>query len=157
MTQQSNNNSGTRTDGRMSPASEVSIYDDIRDRLKQVFEHRTYREIGDLTGVHPETVRRYMLEGRCSVAFLNQVAECTLTNGDWLLTGRGYRQLEKDARDMSSYELLALLTESQRNLEEQVARADEEIAALQSEIGAIKSAAAATDPNRAVRIRHAED
>ena len=61
----------------------------LHDRLREVAGDRTYRAVGDLTGHHPETVRRYMQGQAPSVEFLAAVCAALGVSADWLLTGRG--------------------------------------------------------------------
>ncbi len=64
----------------------------LQQRLRAVAGHRSYREIGEMTGTHPETVRRYMLGQAPSVEFLSAFSAALQVNGEWLLTGRGPTQ-----------------------------------------------------------------
>lgn len=61
----------------------------LHDRLREVVGDRTYRALADLTGQHPETVRRYMQGQAPSVEFLAAVCSALGVSADWLLTGRG--------------------------------------------------------------------
>ena len=45
----------------------------LHDRLSTAVGKRTYRSLSDLTGVHPETVRRYMQGQAPSVEFVSAV------------------------------------------------------------------------------------
>ena len=56
-------------------------------RMKQSAGHLTFREIGDLTGVHPETVRRYMTHGRPTAFFVASVCKVLGLPLDWLMFG----------------------------------------------------------------------
>lgn len=58
----------------------------------------TYRRIGDLTGTHPETVRRYMQGQSPSVEFVAALAGALSLSAEWLLTGRGPMKQE-DAKN----------------------------------------------------------
>lgn len=61
----------------------------LRDRLREVLKELTCREVGEMTGVHPESVRRY-LQGRAPNAdFLLSLCSAMGLNGHWLLTGQG--------------------------------------------------------------------
>lgn len=59
------------------------------DRLSAAAGNRSYRHLSDLTGIHPETVRRYMQGHAPSADFLATMCRGLGINGDWLLTGRG--------------------------------------------------------------------
>ncbi|MDX2131302.1 MAG: helix-turn-helix transcriptional regulator [Planctomycetota bacterium] len=61
----------------------------LHQRLRAVTGHRSYREIAELTGTHPETVRRYMLGQSPSIEFISALSSALQVNGEWLLTGRG--------------------------------------------------------------------
>ena len=71
---------------RMALDMEVST---LHERLLQAAGDRTYRALGDLTGQHPETVRRYMQGQAPSVEFLAALCTGLGLSADWLLTGRG--------------------------------------------------------------------
>ncbi|CAG0956104.1 hypothetical protein PHYC_00473 [Phycisphaerales bacterium] len=61
----------------------------LQQRLRAAMGRRTNREIGEMTGTHPETVRRYLHGHPPRVEFLAAFCEGLQINGDWLLTGRG--------------------------------------------------------------------
>ncbi len=62
---------------------------ELQSRLASAVGSRTCREIGELTGVHAESVRRY-LQGRSpSAEFLVELCRSLKLNGHWLLTGEG--------------------------------------------------------------------
>ncbi|MCB9845677.1 MAG: hypothetical protein H6811_06805 [Phycisphaeraceae bacterium] len=61
----------------------------LTDRLHAVLSARNLREIAAITGVHHETVRRYLLGHSPSAAFLTAVCTQLRVNGHWLLTGQG--------------------------------------------------------------------
>ncbi len=62
---------------------------ELHDRLASATGRRSYRELGDMTGVHPETVRRYMQGQSPSVEFLTALCAALGLSGTWLLTGEG--------------------------------------------------------------------
>ncbi len=57
-------------------------------RLSLVLDGLSYRQIGNATGTHPETVRRYLNGHAPSAAFLTQVCVQYGVSGEWLLSGR---------------------------------------------------------------------
>lgn len=57
-------------------------------RLQRVAGHLTFGEIGTMTGVHPETVRRYMTHGRPTAFFIAAIAKALRTPLEWLLHGQ---------------------------------------------------------------------
>jgi len=69
--------------------STVKTTKSLHDRLLLAAGHLTYAKLGALTGVHPETVRRFMQGQTPKPEFLAEVSRKFGINGDWLLTGRG--------------------------------------------------------------------
>ncbi len=63
--------------------------DELHDRLRMTAGKVSFRQIGSMTGTHPETVRRYMQGQAPSVAFVIRFAEAFEVGLEWLLTGRG--------------------------------------------------------------------
>ena len=61
----------------------------LHERLLAAAGDRTYRRMGDLTGTHPETVRRYLQGQSPSVEFISAICSALEINGQWLLTGEG--------------------------------------------------------------------
>ena len=61
----------------------------VTQRLQLATGDTSYRQIGVLTGTHPETVRRYMNGQSPSAAFLSSISNNFGISGEWLLTGRG--------------------------------------------------------------------
>jgi hypothetical protein len=57
-------------------------------RMQAVTSGATLRALGDATGVHPETVRRYLTDGRPSAFFLAGLCRMTGVSPSWLLLGR---------------------------------------------------------------------
>jgi len=62
---------------------------ELHTRLNKAAAGRSYRHISDLTGIHAETVRRYMQGQAPSAEFLSRFCEALELNADWLLIGRG--------------------------------------------------------------------
>jgi transcriptional regulator with XRE-family HTH domain len=60
----------------------------FHDRLRLVVGKRSNREVGEITGCHPETVRRYLTGQAPSVEFVRLLAEKTNTDVGWLVSGR---------------------------------------------------------------------
>jgi transcriptional regulator with XRE-family HTH domain len=71
---------------------------ELHTRLIAAVDGRSYREIGDLTGVHPETVRRYMQGQAPSVDFLTNLCRALGLSGTWLLTGDGVMHVSETKR-----------------------------------------------------------
>jgi|GEM_PF-1086408 len=61
----------------------------LHQRLRAAVGARTFREVGELTGTHHETVRRYLGGTPPSVEFLSGLCSALGISGEWLLTGRG--------------------------------------------------------------------
>lgn len=61
----------------------------FHERLVAAAGSITYRALGELTGVHPENVRRYMQGQAPSAEFLAAFCQQLGINGEWMLTGRG--------------------------------------------------------------------
>ncbi len=61
----------------------------LHERIHSVVGHVTYRSLGDATGQHPETVRRYMQGQSPSVEFLAALCARYDISAQWLLTGQG--------------------------------------------------------------------
>lgn len=107
----------SRTGASPTTASREEIHArDLQQRLQQIADGVTYREISDRTGVHSETVRRYVQGGRCSSFFLAQFCKTFGINGDWLLTGRGERGYQEPLRleELSLSDLIEALAIRQR-------------------------------------------
>jgi transcriptional regulator with XRE-family HTH domain len=98
----------------------------LHHRLRQAIGTRSYREVGELTRVHAETVRRYMTGQTPSTEFVIEVAEATGVNVGWLLTGDGpmYRKDVKlhALRDANPTELLHAVAQTLEALIERVDR-----------------------------------
>ncbi len=60
----------------------------FHDRLRLVVGNRSNREVGEITGCHPETVRRYLTGQAPSVEFVRLLSEKTNTDAGWLVSGR---------------------------------------------------------------------
>lgn len=97
----------------------------LHERLSILAGGRSFRNLGELTDTHPETVRRYMQGQAPSTEFLSALCKATGVSGEWLLTGRGpMKQSEARGhalREASAAELLSALSNS---LEALIARVD---------------------------------
>lgn len=56
-------------------------------RLQQTVGHLTFSQIAGLTGVHPETVRRYMTRGRPPAYFVASICKMLGVSLEWLMNG----------------------------------------------------------------------
>ncbi|HED53252.1 MAG TPA: hypothetical protein ENJ00_03510 [Phycisphaerales bacterium] len=61
----------------------------LHERMLAAVGERTYRRIGEITGTHPETVRRYLQGQSPSVEFISSMCTALGINGQWMLTGEG--------------------------------------------------------------------
>lgn len=73
----------------------------ISSRLREACGDSSVAEVGERTGTHPETARRY-LNGRSSpsIQFVLSVAEEFGVTCDWLLCGRGSPRVDRDHREI---------------------------------------------------------
>ena len=58
-------------------------------RLDEVVGQESVNQISDKTGVHWESIRRYLKHGPASAEFIKAVCEEYKVSADWLLVGRG--------------------------------------------------------------------
>lgn len=73
----------------MSSTQNDTMCEQFKARLNTAAGQYSYRELGRLTGVHPETIRRYMQGHAPSAVFLSRLCESLGISGEWLLTGHG--------------------------------------------------------------------
>ena len=63
-------------------------YTGAAERARCALTGRSYRQIGLDTNTHPETVRRYLRDGRPCARFLAAICQAYGLNPAWLLLGR---------------------------------------------------------------------
>jgi helix-turn-helix protein len=63
----------------------------LAGRLRDVAGPLTFREVGELTGTHPENARRYLQGGSVSLNFVRNFCRAFGVSADWLLEGRGQK------------------------------------------------------------------
>lgn len=112
----------------------------LHQRLRAAAADRSYRELGELTNTHPETVRRYMHGGAPSVEFLSVFANALGVSVDWLLTGAGAMR-SKDLkphvlREASVTELLNAMAQTIERLIMRVERLEAYMQTLETRIRA---------------------
>lgn len=116
-------------------------YDTLHDRLTRAAGERTYKQIGELTGTHPETVRRYMQGHAPSCEFLAAFASALGLSGSWLLTGmepmRNDDVRTEALRDAHIAELLHAMGESLTRLAERVDRIEVFMQTLEARLNTI--------------------
>lgn len=61
----------------------------LHSRLQAAVGERTFRQLADLTGTHPETVRRYMHGATPSLEFVVAVCDALGVRMEWLVVGSG--------------------------------------------------------------------
>jgi len=97
-------------------------------RLKAATSGKSHRALADLTGLPPETVRRYMLGQAPSVEFLTRLGAHLRLNGEWLLTGRGPMRSDDirshALREANAAELLNAMATTLERLIERVERVE---------------------------------
>lgn len=130
-------------------------------RLETALEGKTYRWISRATGIHPETVRRYMQGQSPSVEFVSSVCSQLHINPQWLLTGEGPMRGD-DVRahhlaEADPAELLAAIAATLDRLSERVDRLELFVQQLETQLssagpGASPGDAARTDGESAQRI-----
>ena len=117
----------------------------LNERLKTAVGERSYRDLGHLTGIPPETVRRYMLGHSPSAEFLAAVCGALSVNGEWLLTGRGpmhKREIRTFAlREANVTELLNAMSATLERLIERVERLELYLHTMEARLRARQSPA----------------
>lgn len=71
--------------GKTSDPAQTSWDHSLLTRVQQVVANYTCREIAERTGVHPETVRRYVTIGRPSAFFVAALCRAFSVYPSWLL------------------------------------------------------------------------
>lgn len=103
---------------------EAEVYSPLHERMRSVAGTRTFRHLSELTGTHPETVRRYMSGQPPSTEYLSALCHALNINGDWMLTGRGpmrVGEIEAHAlRSASAPDLLSALAATVERLIDRV-------------------------------------
>lgn len=116
---------------------------DLHQRLTSAVGNRTYRELGELTAVHPETVRRYMQGQAPSVEFLTGLCRALGLSGSWLLTGEGPMHAS-DAKaaalgEADAPELLSAMAGTLGGLIDRVGRLEGFVQTLETRVRAAKT------------------
>lgn len=112
----------------------------LHQRLRAAAGDRTYRAIGELTGAHPENVRRYMTVQSPSAEFLASFCRALDISADWLFTGDGPMRIpeeDKQARKRIETEsILGRLAERIENLVERTGRIEVHLHTLEARLDA---------------------
>lgn len=122
--------------GTLTPVGPTTLH----HRLRAAAADRSYRELGELTATHPETVRRYMQGAAPSVEFLSAFAGALNISVEWLLTGAGAMR-SKDLRphvlrEASVAELLNAMAQTIERLIMRVERLEAYMQTLETRIRA---------------------
>ncbi len=140
-------------------------YASLHQRLSDAAGKRTYRRLGELTGTHPETVRRYMQGQAPSAEFLAGICHALGLNGSWLLTGHGpmlLRDIRADALDQAdAAELLTAVSSTLTLLIKRVERLELYVQTLDTRVRAAGTlggpdGSSEPEPERAKATRLAE-
>lgn len=70
---------------------------EVLARLQQTAGHHSFSRISALTGVHAESVRRYLTRGRPSAYFIAAFCRGFRVSPDWILNGDDSDQLHQRA------------------------------------------------------------
>lgn len=121
-------------------------------RLETALEGKTYRWISRATGIHPETVRRYMQGQSPSIDFVTSVCSQLDINPQWLLTGDGpMRRDEVRAHHLAEAdpgELLAAIAATLDRLSERVDRLELFVQQLETHLSLVTPEAGDGDRER---------
>jgi hypothetical protein len=64
----------------------------LAGRLRDAAGPLTFREVGEMTGTHPENARRYLQGGSVGLKFFKNFCKAFNISADWLLEGIGPRE-----------------------------------------------------------------
>lgn len=107
-------------------------------RLEAALEGKTYRWIARTTGIHPETVRRYMQGQPPSVDFVATICSQLHINPQWLLNGEGPMHRDEvrahHLQQADPAELLAAIAATLDRLSERVDRLELFVQQLESRL-----------------------
>ncbi len=121
-------------------------------RLETALEGKTYRWISRVTGIHPETVRRYMQGQSPSIDFVSSVCSQLQINPQWLLTGEGpMRRDEVRAHHLAEAdpsELLAAIAATLDRLSERVDRLELFVQQLETHLSLVSTEPTGDDATR---------
>jgi transcriptional regulator with XRE-family HTH domain len=147
--------------GVMSISSiEAGAYSPLHERMKAIAGTRTFRHLSELTGTHPETVRRYMSGQPPSSEYLAALCHALNINGDWMLTGRGpmkVGEIESHAlRSASAPDLLSALASAVERLIDRVEVLERYLQSMEAHWRSLPAASTPTGPQLGtLSLRHA--
>lgn len=110
----------------------------LHERMTLVAGSRTYRALGDLTGIHPETVRRYMQGQAPSIEFVSRLCGAMKLNPEWMLLGKGPQKAAdlrvETLRGADPSELLAAIAKTLEELTERVTNVERFVQSLDTRL-----------------------
>lgn len=113
---------------------------DLHERMARVVGDTTYRHLGELTGTHPETVRRYLQGQAPSAEFLINLCRAFGVSANWLLHGQGpmrASEIKREAlRQADAAELLTAMSETMTVLIDRVSRLERYMQTLETRLRA---------------------
>lgn len=97
--------------------------DGFHDRLREAIGDRPTREVGDLIGVNPESIKRILAGHQPTTDFVTAVCRALDISADWLLLARGPMHASKlriaALRQLPAEDLIGSLTvQLRRKLED---------------------------------------
>ena len=108
----------------------------LHQRLVLAIGDRSYRSVGELTGIHPENIRRYMKGQTPSVEFVASLCDALGISPEWMLSGRGPMRAEDvkghALRQANPAELLTAMAEMLERLGERVGRLEAYVQTLEA-------------------------
>lgn len=101
-----------------STKSTESFNRELSERMTRIAHDATFREVGDRTEFHPETVRRYLSsQSSIPASFVSAFAKAFRVNLDWLMLGEGpVHHSELAAHQLRSAPYEAIASEFGRRL-----------------------------------------
>ncbi len=110
----------------------------LHERLTLVAGKRTYRALGDVTGIHPETVRRYMQGQAPSIEFVSRLCGALKLNPEWILLGKGPQKaadlLAETLRGADPSELLSAIAKTLEELTDRVTNVERFVQSLDTRV-----------------------
>ncbi len=110
----------------------------LHERLMLVVGTRTYRALGDLTGIHPETVRRYMQGQAPSIEFVSRLCASMRLNPEWMLLGKGPQKAAdlrvETLRGADPSELLAAIAKTLEELSDRLTNVERFVQSLDTRL-----------------------
>lgn len=117
----------------------------LHDRLSAICDGQSFRELAELTGSNPETVRRYMAGQSPSVEFLTRLCQRKGINGQWLLNGQGPMKSadirSATLREAGPGELMSAMAVALETLRDRVDRLERFVHTLETRLRVAQSSA----------------